>query len=70
MGYCGECEHWVHKQNEDGLKTSDMGTCNISGVEANKMRHSCMMYAQKRKLEDSSMSPIERYKLAQQNEQK
>ena len=69
MGYCGECQHWSHRQGPDGLKTSDMGVCDVSGAEAGNMRHGCMMYVQKRKLEDSTQSPIERFKLAQANEQ-
>lgn len=70
MGYCGECQHWIHKPGEDGLKPSDMGVCDISGAEAGKMRHGCKMYVQKRKLEDSTQSPIERYKQAQQSSKK
>lgn len=65
MGYCGECEHWKHKPSTDGMKTSDMGVCDISGAEAGNMRHGCIMFAQRRKLEDSTRSPIENYKLAQ-----
>lgn len=70
MGYCGECQHWKHNPGEDGMKTSDMGICNISGAEAAKMRHGCIMYVQRRKLEESTRSPIENYKLAQANEKK
>lgn len=70
MGYCGECQHWNLKQNADGLKTSDIGVCDVSGVEASKMRHGCIMFVQRRKLEESGRSPIENYKLAQANEQK
>lgn len=68
MGYCGECEHWTHKPGPDGMKTSDMGVCDISGMEAGNMRHACMMFVQRRKLEDSTQSPIEKYKMAQQLE--
>lgn len=65
MGYCGECQHWAYKPGEDGLKTSDMGICDISGAEAGNMRHGCMMYTQRRKLEESTRSPIELFKLSQ-----
>ncbi len=68
MGYCGECQHWTHKKEEDGLKASDMGICDISGAEAGNMRHGCMMYTERRKLEESTRSPIELFKLAQRNE--
>lgn len=65
MGYCGECQHWKHNPGPDGLKTSDMGICDISGVEAANMRHGCIMYVQRRKLEESTRSPIENYRLSQ-----
>ena len=65
MGYCGECQHWAHKPSSDGMKTSDVGICDISGVEAGNMRHGCVMYAQRRKLEESTRSPIENFKLSQ-----
>jgi len=70
MGYCGECEHWVYKPGEDGMKASELGTCNISGSEAAKTRHGCIMYAQRRKLEESGRSPIEVFKALQANEKK
>ena len=65
MAYCGECEHWKLKPAADGMKTSDMGVCDISGQEAGNMRHGCIMFAKRRKLEESTRSPIENYKLAQ-----
>lgn len=65
MGYCGECEHWKLKPADDGMKTSDVGVCDISGAEAGNMRHGCIMFVQRRKLEGSTRSPIENYKLAQ-----
>jgi len=70
MGYCGECEHWKLKPAADGMQTSDTGVCDISGVESGKMRHGCIMFVQRRKLEESGRSPIENYKLAQANERK
>lgn len=70
MGYCGECQHWKHKPAADGMKTSDVGVCDISGAEAGNMRHGCIMFVQRRKLEESTRSPIENYKLAQANEKK
>lgn len=65
MGYCGECEHWKLKAAADGMKTSDVGVCDISGAEAGNMRHGCIMFTQRRKLEESTRSPIENFKLAQ-----
>ena len=70
MGYCGECQHWTLKQDTDGLKTSETGICDISGAEAGNMRHGCIMFVQRRKLEESTRSPIESYKLAQAMEKK
>ncbi len=63
MGYCGECDHWRAKPPTDGLKTSDQGVCDVSGIEANNMRHGCMMYVKRRAL--SEVSPIEKYKMEQ-----
>lgn len=62
MSYCGECEHWARK-TDTGLKVSDgQGVCGISGAEAGNMRHGCIMFTQRRKLEESTQSPIEKYK--------
>ena len=65
MAYCGECEHWTLKPAADGMKTSDVGICDISRVEMGNMRHGCIMFTQRRKLEESNLTPIEKYKLAQ-----
>ena len=62
MAYCGECQHWTHKKEEDGLKMNDIGICDVSGAEAGHMRHSCLMFEKRRKLEDATKSPIERAK--------
>ena len=70
MGYCGECQHWTLKQELDGMKTSEVGVCDVSGAEAGNMRHGCIMFTGRRKLEESTRSPIENYKLAQANEKK
>ena len=70
MGYCGECEHWKLKVASEENRTKDMGVCEVSGIEAGKMRHGCIMFAQRRNLEESGRSPIENYKLAQANERK
>ena len=62
MSYCGECEHWTRK-TDTGLKVSDgQGVCDVSGAEMGNMRHGCIMFAQRRKLEDSTQSPIEKFK--------
>lgn len=69
MSYCGECEHWTRK-NDTGLKVSDgQGVCSVSGAEMGNMRHGCIMFAQRRKLEDSTQSPIEKY-VNEKNQQK
>ncbi len=65
MGYCGECEHWKRKTGS-GLKVDDgQGTCGVSGMEAGNMRHGCIMFEKRRKLEDSMQSPIEKFVNAQ-----
>lgn len=68
MGYCGECQHWTLKQGQENVKPHDaMGTCGVSGMEAANMRHGCIMYTMRRKLEESSRSPIDNFKLSQNN---
>ena len=52
------------------MKTSEVGVCDVSGAEAGNMRHGCIMFTGRRKLEESTRSPIENYKLAQANEKK
>lgn len=61
MSYCGECEHWTRKKAADMKADDGQGVCGISGAEAGNMRHGCIMFTKRRKLEDSTQSPIEKY---------